>query len=102
MYERCPECGLRYELEVGFFWGAMYIGYAINVAISVAIGVATYVLAKNPDTWVYMTAIITGILLTYRYNFRYARTILLYLFAPSFKDIRIERETNDKTKPDLN
>ena len=82
MNTNCPKCGLRYELEVGFFWGAMYVGYAINIAISVAIGVATFVLGNNPDTWVYITSLIAGIVLMMRFNFRYSRLILLYLFAP--------------------
>lgn len=96
MHKNCPKCGLRYEYELGFFWGAMYIGYALSVAISVTLGVATYVLLDNPDTWVYLSIIITGILLSSRINFRYARMILLYMFAPKFESpsetLRREKE----------
>lgn len=84
MYTYCPKCNLRYELEIGFFWGAMYIGYALSVALSVMLGVATYVLGHNPDTWVYIAVIVTGVLLSSRFNFRYGRMILLYAFAPKF------------------
>lgn len=90
MYEYCPVCALRYELEIGFFWGAMYVGYAFNVALSVNLGIAVYLFGHNPDVWVYMTAIILGILLTYRLNFRYARILLLHMFAPKFDKIFIE------------
>ena len=31
----CAHCGLHYELEPGFFWGAMYFSYAISVGVSV-------------------------------------------------------------------
>jgi len=31
MYERCPECGLKFEREPGYFLGAMYIGYGLGV-----------------------------------------------------------------------
>ena len=31
MYDRCPECGLRYEREQGYFLGAMYVSYALSV-----------------------------------------------------------------------
>ena len=35
MHERCPECGLKFEREPGYFLGAMYFSYAIGiVAIS--------------------------------------------------------------------
>ena len=27
MYERCPECDLKYEREQGYFLGAMYFSY---------------------------------------------------------------------------
>lgn len=29
MYEVCPECGLKFEREEGYFLGAMYISYAL-------------------------------------------------------------------------
>ena len=32
MYERCPECGLKFEREQGYFLGAMYIGYGLGIA----------------------------------------------------------------------
>ena len=31
MYERCPECGLRYEREPGYFLGAMYFSYLLSI-----------------------------------------------------------------------
>jgi uncharacterized protein (DUF983 family) len=31
MYERCPECGLQYEREQGYFLGAMYFSYALSI-----------------------------------------------------------------------
>ena len=35
MHKRCPECGLKFEREPGYFLGAMYFSYAIGiVAIS--------------------------------------------------------------------
>ena len=29
MYKKCEECGQDFELEPGFYWGAMYIGYGL-------------------------------------------------------------------------
>ncbi len=31
MHERCPECGLVYEREPGYFTGAMVVSYALAV-----------------------------------------------------------------------
>jgi uncharacterized protein (DUF983 family) len=39
----CSNCGLKYEQETGFFYGAMYVSYALTVAFSEAVFVAYYV-----------------------------------------------------------
>ncbi|KUO68613.1 MAG: hypothetical protein APF83_08930 [Lutibacter sp. BRH_c52] len=36
MNEHCSKCGLKYMMEPSFFYGAMYINYALTVGISVA------------------------------------------------------------------
>jgi uncharacterized protein (DUF983 family) len=33
MYKHCASCGLKYEREVGYFYGAMYISYAVQTII---------------------------------------------------------------------
>jgi len=35
MHERCAVCGLVYEREQGYFVGAIYVNYAVTVAIAV-------------------------------------------------------------------
>lgn len=42
LHEHCDHCGIRYEFEPGFFYGAMYVSYALTVAL----GVATYILTE--------------------------------------------------------
>ncbi len=34
MNDKCPVCGQRMELEVGFYYGTSYISYALTVALS--------------------------------------------------------------------
>ena len=34
VHPRCPECGLHFEREQGYFVGAIYINYAVTVAIA--------------------------------------------------------------------
>lgn len=38
--EACPKCGLKYRIEPSFYYGSMYVSYAVGVAV----GVAVYVL----------------------------------------------------------
>ena len=34
--ENCSHCGLKYRMEPSFFYGAMYVSYAVGVAFAVA------------------------------------------------------------------
>lgn len=81
MPAQCPVCGLYYEVEVGFFWGAMYISYGFSVGIVVLVGVLLYYLANDPPIWVYLAAVTAVVLVTTPLLFRYARVLMLHLFS---------------------
>ena len=34
MYERCPICGQRTEIEVGFYYGTGYVSYALALVVT--------------------------------------------------------------------
>ena len=55
MNAECSHCGLHFEVEPGFFIGAMYVSYAFSLGI-----IATLLVP---------------------FSFRYARTIFLHLFG---------------------
>ncbi len=80
MNEYCPHCGLRFEVEPGFFFGAMYISYAFSVALFTIIGVALSVLGDYP-IYYYIIAIILSVLLLFPLMFRYSRILFLHLFG---------------------
>lgn len=42
MHENCSNCGLKYKMEPSFFYGAMYVSYAVGVAFAVAAFVISY------------------------------------------------------------
>lgn len=44
MPEHCAECGQKFDIEPGFWYGTGYVSYAITVAISVATFIAWWVL----------------------------------------------------------
>jgi uncharacterized protein (DUF983 family) len=37
IHENCSHCGLKYEKEPGFYYGAMYVAYALGVALFVTL-----------------------------------------------------------------
>ena len=47
LHEQCPVCGVKYEKEIGFYTGAMYVSYAIGVAVCVTLWVAMMVLLPD-------------------------------------------------------
>ncbi len=37
IHENCSHCGLKYSKEPGFYYGAMYVSYALGVALFVTL-----------------------------------------------------------------
>lgn len=82
MYDNCQVCGLKYEIEPGFFWGAMYVSYALTTGLML-VTCAVLVLGFNdPEFWVYVATITSLVLLTLPWVFRYSRVLMIYLFSP--------------------
>ncbi len=80
MNQDCPQCGLHFEREPGFFFGAMYISYAFSVALFVAVGVALSVLGDFP-LYIYFISIVVAVILFLPISFRYSRILFLHLFG---------------------
>ncbi|BDD10537.1 hypothetical protein FUAX_29690 [Fulvitalea axinellae] len=81
MHHTCPECGLRFEREPGFFFGAMYISYAFNVAIFVCVTMAIWLLGGNFPLWVHIATVFIVAGLCLPFVFRYSRVLYLYWFG---------------------
>ena len=46
MQECCPNCGLKFEREQGYFLGAMYISYGLALITIVALGLLLWALTS--------------------------------------------------------
>jgi uncharacterized protein (DUF983 family) len=92
MFTDCPICNLHFEIEPGFFWGAMYVSYAITVAIMLVLGIGTLILLNDPDFWVYIGIIIPAFIIASPFTYRYSRILMIYLFSP----IRFEEKYANK------
>jgi phage FluMu protein Com len=77
----CPVCNLRFEIEPGFFFGAMYMSYAFIVAIFSIVGVFLYYVLDDPSIMVYIIGINLAVLILLPLIFRYSRVLYLYLFG---------------------
>nr|WP_310587049.1 DUF983 domain-containing protein [uncultured Arsenicibacter sp.] len=81
MHTHCPHCGLRYEIEPGYFYGAMYVSYAISGAIALLTAFTLFYFAGDPDGWVYVGVIVPIMLLIAPVNFRISRIVWLHFVA---------------------
>ena len=79
MHENCSHCGLHYQIEPSFFYGAMYVSYGLNVAV----GVAAFIIANvflSLDLVQSFIAIIGMVILAFPFVVRWARNIYINMF----------------------
>ncbi len=81
MRTECRCCGLHYEREPGFFYGAMYVSYALNVAIFLAVGFFLYFFFGDPSLTTYIVTVVVASILLYPLVFRWSRSIFLHAFS---------------------
>jgi len=79
MPDTCPNCGQKYWIEPGFYYGAMYISYALTVALSVAVFVAMIVLWHFDIKW-YLGLNFTAMAVLFPLIFRLSRSIWAHIF----------------------
>lgn len=80
MHENCSRCGLRYQIEPSFFYGAMYVSYGLTVAIGIAAFIVSHVfigldLAKS------FIAIIVALIVLMPITARLSRNIYINMFV---------------------
>ena len=62
MRERCSNCHTKYKIEPSFFFGAMYVSYAVGIAFAVAAFVITYLIIGASLLQSFITIVATLIL----------------------------------------
>ncbi len=78
--ERCPVCHSSYMPENGFYYGAMYVSYGLDIAL----GIALFVLSNVIFSWgttTFLILFVVSILLLWTIIFRKARLIWINLFV---------------------
>ncbi|WP_437398800.1 DUF983 domain-containing protein [Flagellimonas lutimaris] len=79
MYGRCPQCNYKFERETGFFFGAMFVSYALAAAQMVAcLVIFWYLIGLSPLNVFIIIAIMAATLSSL--NFKLSRSIWIYFF----------------------
>ena len=92
MPEQCDHCGLHYNPEPSFYTGAMYVSYALQVALFTTVYVALRVLF-NPSVEAYIITTIAAAIVLLPVTLRLSRAIYINFFY-SYKS-----DTSEIQKP---
>ena len=80
MNENCSHCGLRYQIEPSFFYGAMYVSYGLNVAIGIAAFIISFVIFGASLKVAFIT-IIAALVISFPFVLRLSRNIYINMFV---------------------
>ncbi len=79
MHKTCSHCELKYEKEPGFFYGAMYVSYALTVGwFLIWFALQSYLLQW--DSTLFLVVFIVFLVLSAPLNLRWSRIIWLNIF----------------------
>ena len=78
--ESCEVCGLKYSKEPGFYYGAMYVAYALGVALFVTFWVSFGLFFPNASTGIQIWTIIASTVLLAPYLFALSKIIWANMF----------------------
>jgi hypothetical protein len=82
MGEKCKVCGQRFEIETGFYYGAMYASYGINVAFFVLFWITSiFVLTDELSMWWTVVFITVPSFLLAPLTYRIARQVWINFFV---------------------
>ncbi|MGV8993944.1 MAG: DUF983 domain-containing protein [Flavobacterium sp.] len=79
MNEKCSHCGFKYQIEPGFFFGAMYVSYGLNVAVGIAAFIVAYYISESLK--VAFISIIVTLLVLFPIIMRMSRSMYINMFV---------------------
>lgn len=80
IHKNCSHCDLKYMIEPSFFYGAMYVSYAITVALCVIAFIVTKLLIGMPLLQSFATIFAILIILG-PFNLRLSRILWINMFV---------------------
>jgi len=80
MNDHCSHCGLKYQIEPSFFYGAMYVSYGLNVAVGIAAFIISFVFFKTSIEESFVSIVITLIVL-FPFVLRLSRNLYINMFV---------------------
>jgi hypothetical protein len=79
--KNCSYCDLKFEIELGFWYGAMYVSYALGVGLILIICLLQFILFPSIDVMSLIFFITISVILFSPYNFFFSRLIWINFFV---------------------
>lgn len=81
MHKYCSQCNQSFEPEPGFYFGAMFVSYALNAALFISVWVMIELIFDNYSLFHLLLGIGLVALLSFPWVFRVSRSIWISLFV---------------------
>jgi uncharacterized protein (DUF983 family) len=92
----CSHCDLKYEKEPGFFYGAMYVSYALTSGIFIVAYILQSTLLNLPITQ-FAIFMVSLLLLTFPLIARWSRVLWLNFFV-TFDPLKAKKQITNSAK----
>lgn len=80
LHDNCPKCNFKYMIEPSFFYGAMYVNYAITTALSIIVFLISK-LVFDVSLLQSFAAIIIALIVLAPFNLRLSRILWINMFV---------------------
>jgi uncharacterized protein (DUF983 family) len=100
MHENCPVCGLKYEQEPGFWFGAMYMGYTFSSGALLIVMLITLFVLKW-DIQQILTAVGITAVIGFTFNARLSRSAWLNISVNYNPNWKAQNEAREKKREEL-
>lgn len=84
--DECDLCGLNYKPETGFYFGAMYVSYALGVAVFVTIWASCNWFFNNVSVWTQIGLVVGALVVLTPYLNALSKIIWANFFMSYKKD----------------
>lgn len=98
--ETCSHCDLKYSPEPGFYYGAMYVSYALGIAMFVAVWVALMVLYPAYTPMLLISLLFVSLIVLGPYLYALSKIVWANLFFHYEEEHAQKKikQTNDTTE----
>ena len=90
MNKRCSSCGLNFEPEPGFYYGAMFISYIFIGFLSLGlVGLCVFIFKLSVNTA--FIILICSLALIFLWNLRFSRSVWIHLMVKFENKVKNEK-----------